>query len=48
MFKGLSWNRKTFAPDLMAGLTVAMVSIPEGMAYALVAGVDPIYGLIPV
>jgi SulP family sulfate permease len=45
MFKGLSWNRKTFTPDLMAGLTVALVSIPEGMAYALVAGVDPVYGL---
>ena len=29
----------------MSGLTVALVSIPEGMAYALVAGVDPIYGL---
>lgn len=45
MFRGLSWNRKTFTPDLMAGLTVALVSIPEGMAYALVAGVDPVYGL---
>lgn len=31
--------------DLGAGLTVAMVSVAEGMAYALVAGVDPIYGL---
>lgn len=29
----------------MAGLSVALVSIPEGMAYALVAGVDPVYGL---
>ena len=35
MFKGLSWNRKTFSPDLIAGLTVALVSIPEGMTYAL-------------
>jgi SulP family sulfate permease len=26
-------------------LTVALVSIPEGMAYAMVAGVDPVYGL---
>jgi len=31
--------------DLGAGITVALVSIAEGMAYALVAGVDPIYGL---
>ena len=35
----------TLVPDLRAGLTVALVSIPEGMAYALVAGVNPIYGL---
>jgi SulP family sulfate permease len=26
-------------------VTVALVSIAEGMAYALVAGVDPVYGL---
>jgi SulP family sulfate permease len=37
--------RKGIAPDLAAGLTVALVSIPEGMAYAMVAGVDPVYGL---
>ncbi|WP_072776094.1 SulP family inorganic anion transporter [Marivita hallyeonensis] len=35
----------TLVPDMRAGLTVALVSIPEGMAYALVAGVNPIYGL---
>jgi SulP family sulfate permease len=29
----------------MSGLTVALVSIPEGMAYAMVAGVNPVYGL---
>ena len=29
----------------MSALTVALVSIPEGMAYALVAGVDPVFGL---
>ena len=45
MFSSLKWNRKTLAADLSAGLTVALVSIPEGMAYALVAGVNPIYGL---
>ena len=31
--------------DLSSGLTVALVSIPEGMAYALVAGDTPVYGL---
>ncbi|MCC1494534.1 SulP family inorganic anion transporter [Cognatishimia sp. F0-27] len=36
---------KTLVPDLRAGFTVALVSIPEGMAYALVAGVNPVYGL---
>lgn len=36
---------RTLISDSTAGLTVALVSVPEGMAYALVAGVDPIYGL---
>jgi SulP family sulfate permease len=41
----LKFSAKTIGPDLGSGLTVALVSIPEGMAYAMVAGVDPIYGL---
>ncbi len=41
----LKWSRDTLGPDLMSGLTVALVSIPEGMAYAMVAGVNPVYGL---
>lgn len=41
----LKFSRQSLGPDLSSGLTVALVSIPEGMAYALVAGVDPIYGL---
>src|SRR6202044_1886175 len=28
-----------------AGLTVAAIAVPEGMAYALIAGVDPKFGL---
>lgn len=40
-----SLSLATLVPDMRAGLTVALVSIPEGMAYALVAGVNPIYGL---
>jgi SulP family sulfate permease len=43
--KSLRWSPKTFGPDLGSGLTVALVSIPEGMVYAMVAGVDPVYGL---
>ncbi len=38
-------EKKNLTSDLAGGFTVAMVCIPEGMAYALIAGVDPIYGL---
>jgi SulP family sulfate permease len=31
--------------DLIAGLTVATVAVPQAMAYALIAGVPPVYGL---
>ena len=31
--------------DILAGLTVAIVLIPQSMAYALLAGLPPIYGL---
>lgn len=31
--------------DLTAGLTVAAVAVPQAMAYALIAGVEPRYGL---
>ena len=31
--------------DLVAGLTVAAISLPQAMAYALIAGIDPRYGL---
>ncbi len=31
--------------DVLAGLTVAAISLPQAMAYALLAGVDPRYGL---
>jgi SulP family sulfate permease len=31
--------------DVVAGLTVATVAVPQAMAYALLAGVSPVYGL---
>ena len=31
--------------DLLAGLTVAAISLPQAMAYALIAGVEPRFGL---
>jgi sulfate permease, SulP family len=34
--------------DLIAGLTVAAIALPQGMAYALIAGVDPKFGLYSV
>ena len=30
--------------DLIAGLTVAVVLIPQAMAYAMLAGMPPVYG----
>jgi len=41
----LDYSQAEFRRDLIAGLTVAAISLPQGMAYALLAGVDPRYGL---
>ncbi len=45
----LSWIRgyrkSWFRGDLSAGLTVGVMLIPQGMAYAMIAGLPPIYGL---
>ena len=35
----------TLRKDSVAGLTVAVASVPEGMAGGVLAGVNPIYGL---
>ena len=39
------YSRDALRGDLLAGLTVGVMLIPQGMAYALIAGVPPIYGL---
>jgi solute carrier family 26, other len=36
---------KNLMGDIIAGVTVAVMHIPQGMAYGLLAGVDPIVGL---
>jgi sulfate permease, SulP family len=45
----ISWLRgyklRFLKPDLMAGLTVAVMTIPQSMAYALIAGLPVQYGL---
>ena len=39
------YNQEWFKGDLSAGLTVGVMLIPQGMAYAMIAGLPPIYGL---
>lgn len=39
------YNRRYFKADLFAGLTVAVVALPQSMAYALIAGLPVQFGL---
>ena len=39
------YSLKDALSDLISGLSVAFVRIPQGMAYAFLAGVQPQYGL---
>lgn len=39
------YHPKTFRRDVMAGITVAAIAIPSGIAYAGLAGVSPVAGL---
>jgi MFS superfamily sulfate permease-like transporter len=49
LFPFLSWrreiNRDTLKADLTAGITVALVAIPQSLAYAQLAGVPAYFGL---
>lgn len=45
----LSWlpnyKKEHLSGDFFAGITVGIMLIPQGMAYALIAGLPPVYGL---
>ncbi len=48
IFPFLSWPRlsaQTIRLDVIAGITVSLVAIPQALAYAQLAGVPPYYGL---
>ncbi|MDN5851383.1 MAG: hypothetical protein L0K86_00805 [Actinomycetia bacterium] len=38
------YDRPTFGADMRAGATVGVLLIPQGMAYAALAGMPPITG----
>ncbi|MBZ0072197.1 MAG: SulP family inorganic anion transporter [Thiohalobacteraceae bacterium] len=49
LFPFLNWwplvNRETLRADLIAGLTGAVIVLPQGVAFAMIAGLPPEYGL---
>ncbi|WP_353572966.1 SulP family inorganic anion transporter [Candidatus Albibeggiatoa sp. nov. BB20] len=49
IFPFLNWltklNSQTVQTDLIAGITNAIIVLPQGVAYALIAGMPPEYGL---
>ena len=49
IFPFLEWwprvTRRTFRDDLIAGLSGAMLGLPQGVAFAILAGLPPQYGL---
>ena len=42
---GNTLSRNSLASDFLAGLTGAVIVLPQGVAYALIAGLPPEYGL---
>jgi SulP family sulfate permease len=49
LFPFLKWwplvNRRTLRADIMAGITGAIIVLPQGVAFAMIAGLPPEYGL---
>ncbi|HEU0186667.1 MAG TPA: SulP family inorganic anion transporter, partial [Gallionellaceae bacterium] len=45
LFAGFSLPKDTLKQDLIAGITVSLVAIPQSLAYAQLAGVPAYYGL---
>ena len=49
LFPPASWFKevtaKSFISDALAGLTGSIVALPQGVAFAIIAGLPPIYGL---
>jgi SulP family sulfate permease len=43
--RNLKPERRHFAADLIAGLTFAVVNVPQSMAHALMATVNPVFGI---
>lgn len=41
----LSYDRANLGPDVIAGLSVAAVALPVGVAYSQLAGLPPVHGL---
>jgi SulP family sulfate permease len=40
-----SYKREYLSGDISAGVTVGIMLIPQGMAYAMIAGLPPVFGL---
>ena len=49
IFPFLNWknevNRETLKADFFAGLTSAIIVLPQAVAFAMIAGLPPVYGL---
>ena len=41
----LNYKKSALFSDLISGLSIAIIVIPQGLAYAMIAGLPPIYGL---
>jgi len=41
----LNYKKSALYSDLISGLSIAIIVIPQGLAYAMIAGLPPIYGL---